>query len=103
MPVLPLARVDYGPLNQLALSPTHLMPTQFLPAVFNAFVFKIPTLLFHLPLCFFRPGPTILRHRWAPGLRRCCAVTHPCLQLGPWMAVEIPDLLAKGAIAHKEK
>lgn len=25
------------------------------------------------------------------------------LQLGPWLAVEIPDLIAKGLIEHKEK
>ena len=24
------------------------------------------------------------------------------LQLGPWLAVEIPDLLAKGLIKHKD-
>lgn len=28
----------------------------------------------------------------------------PCtLQLGPWLAVEIPDLIQKGVIQHKEK
>lgn len=25
------------------------------------------------------------------------------LQLGPWLAVEIPDLIQKGVIQHKEK
>lgn len=24
-------------------------------------------------------------------------------QLGPWLAVEIPDLIAKGVISYKEK
>ncbi|NXV25241.1 UFC1 enzyme, partial [Cepphus grylle] len=31
-------------------------------------------------------------------------VTPPLFpQLGPWLAVEIPDLVAKGIIQHKEK
>lgn len=25
------------------------------------------------------------------------------LQLGPWLAVEVPDLIQKGVIQHKEK
>ena len=25
------------------------------------------------------------------------------LQLGPWLAVEVPDLVEKGLISHKEK
>lgn len=25
------------------------------------------------------------------------------LQLGPWLAVEIPDLIEKGLISHKDK
>lgn len=26
-----------------------------------------------------------------------------CIQLGPWLAVEIPDLIDKGLISHKDK
>ncbi len=26
----------------------------------------------------------------------------PCAQLAPWLAVEIPDMIAKGSVVHKE-
>ena len=35
---------------------------------------------------------------------RCINLSHTmaALQLGPWLAVEIPDLLSKGLIKHKD-
>ena len=32
-----------------------------------------------------------------------CGVLCDCFQLGPWLAVEIPDLIEKGLISHKDK